>query len=169
MSTVMRSIMTEQQWQFTNFIKNPMFDELMERLTVFCITRDPWERWNSAMQQYWYGQIQKNDGNETVIDTSVITKEELMKVRLDHHSDRQVDYLKGFDGAEIVRYKMGDPELAKLLNIETLPLRNMAKYRDIKVFIQQRIDEIMDEELEHTVKTYYKADYNFIQNGLLPK
>jgi hypothetical protein len=160
MTASMRSVMTEKQWQLTNFIKNTrMFDELMPRLTVFCIVRDPWERWNSAMCQYWYGH-----------DLAEITKEALMDVRLDHHSDRQVDYVKGFDPTDnFLRFEMGDPELAKLLDLEALPKRNMSKYRDQKVFIQRRIDEIMDDELKQRVLDYYEADYRFITHGVLPK
>ena len=161
MTASMRSVMTEKQWQLTNFIKDRdgYFESDMHKLTVFCIVRDPWERWNSAMCQYWYGH-----------DLEEITKEELMKVRLDHHSDRQVDYVKGFDPTDqFLRFEMGDPELAKLLDLEALPKRNMSKYRDQKVFIQRRIDEIIDDELKQRVLDYYKEDYKFITHGVLPK
>ena len=159
MTASMRSVMTEKQWQLTNFIKDRdgYFESDMHKLTVFCIVRDPWERWNSAMCQYWYGH-----------DLEEITKEELMKVRLDHHSDRQVDYVKGFDPTDkFLRFEMGDPELAKLLDLEALPKRNISKYRDQKVFIQRRIDEIMDDELKQRVIDYYKDDYKFITHGTL--
>ena len=161
MTASMRSVMTEKQWQLTNFIKDRdgYFESDMHKLTVFCIVRDPWERWNSAMCQYWYGH-----------DLEEITKEELMKVRLDHHSDRQVDYVKGFDPTDkFLRFEMGDPELAKLLDLEALPKRNISKYRDQKVFIQRRIDEIMDDELNQRVLDYYADDYRFITHGVLPK
>ena len=161
MTASMRSIMTEQQWKLTNFIKDRdgYFEQDMHKLTVFCIVRDPWERWNSAMCQYWYRH-----------DLAEITKEALMDVRLDHHSDRQVDYVKGFDPTDkFLRFEMGDPELAKLLDLDALPKRNMSKYRDQKVFIQRRIDEIMDDELKQRVLDYYEADYRFITHGVLPK
>lgn len=159
MTASMRQIMTEKQWELKNFIKDPYFDTDMVKLTVFCILRDPWERWNSAMCQYWYGH-----------DLEEITKEELMKVRLDHHSDKQVDYVKGFDpNDKFLRFEMNDSELAKLLDLDVLPVRNVGKYRDQKVFIQRRIDEIMDDELKQTVIDYYEDDYRFITHGVLPK
>ena len=160
MSSAMRSVMTEQQWKFTNFMKDPMLDdELMEKLTVFCITREPWERWNSAMCQYWYSR-----------DINDITKETLMQVKFDHHSDRQVDYVAGFDPNEkFLRFDMGDPGIAKLIGVDTIKKRNQSKYRDQKVFIQRRIDEVMDDELKQTVIDYYEADYEFINHGVLPK
>ena len=160
MTASMRAIMTERQWKLSNFIKDRdgYFEQDMHKLTVFCILRDPWERWNSAMCQFWYGK-----------DLEEITKEELMNVRLDHHSDKQVDYVKGFDPTDkFLRFEMGDPELAKLLDMETLPHRNMSKYRDQKVFIQKRINEIMDDELKQRVLDYYEDDYQFIQNNILP-
>ena len=49
-----------------------------------------------------------------------------------------------------------------------LPKRNMAKYRDQKVFIQRRIDEVMDDELKQRVIDYYADDYRFITHGVLP-
>jgi hypothetical protein len=159
MTASMREVMTAQQWQLTNFIKDPYFEQEMENLTVFCILRDPWERWNSAMLQFFYGK-----------DIELITKEELMHVRLDHHSDRQVDYLKGFEADEnLLRFEMGDHALAELLDLEVLPRRNIAKYRDQKVFIQRRIDEVMDDELKQHVIDYYEDDYRFITHGVLPK
>jgi hypothetical protein len=111
------------------------------------------------MCQFFYGR-----------ELEEITKEWLMDVRLDHHSDRQVDYVKGFDPTDnFLRFSMGDPELAKLLDLDVLPKRNQAKYRDQKVFIQRRIDEIMDDELKQRVLDYYEADYRFITHGVLPK
>jgi hypothetical protein len=161
MTQSMRSIMTEQQWQLTNFQndKDGYFETDMHKLTVLCILRDPWERWNSAMCQYWYTR-----------ELEDITKEELMKVRLDHHSDRQVDYVTGFDPSEsFLRFRMGDPELCKILGIERLPILNQSKYRDKKVHIQKRIDDIVDDELRQAVQDHYQDDYRFITHGTLPK